>query len=130
MDYGSLETLAVRLDQGVLHVTLNRPEVRNAFNGTVVSELASTFDRASEDPETRAVLLSGNGKSFSAGADLSWMREQGELPQQENRASAEVMARMFLSIARCSKPVVLKAHGHALGGGTGLTAAVDIAITT
>ncbi len=76
------------------------------------------------------VQLRGNGKSFSAGADLQWMREQADLPKAENERSAEHMARTFLAIARCSKPVLGRIHRHALGGGTGLTAAVDIAIAT
>lgn len=106
---------------------LNRPEVRNAFNGTVVDELYRVFTAVHTEPEIRVVVLSGNGKSFSAGADLSWMQEQATLPEAENERGAARMAAMFLSIARCAKPVVARIHGHALGGGTGLTAAVDIA---
>ena len=124
------QTLAVRRDGKVLHVRLNRPEVRNAFNGTVVTELTAAFRAASDDDATHVVLLSGEGKSFSAGADLGWMQEQATLPEAENAASAAEMARVFLTIARCKKPVVARIHGHALGGGCGLTAAVDCAITT
>ncbi len=112
----------------VLQIRLHRPDVRNAFNGAVVSELRAAFDAASADPVARVVVLSGSGKSFSAGADLVWMQEQAALPPQENARSAEAMARMFLAIARCRKPVVARIHGHALGGGTGLSAAVDLAI--
>jgi methylglutaconyl-CoA hydratase len=129
MSIGSCETLEVVREGAVLHVRLNRPKVRNAFNGTVVRELQQVFGAANRD-EARVVLLAGNGKSFSAGADLSWMTEQADLPQEENRAGAVEMAKMFLSIARCKKPVVARIHGHALGGGCGLTAAVDIAICT
>jgi methylglutaconyl-CoA hydratase len=75
-------------------------------------------------------VVSGKGRSFSAGADIDWMRQQGELPEGENAAAAQEMARMFLTIARCPKPVVARIHGHALGGGTGLTAAADIAIAS
>lgn len=122
------QTLEVQRDGPVLHLRLNRPEVRNAFNGTVVEELAAAFAAAGDDSGCRVVVLSGNGKSFSAGADLAWMQQQAGLSAAENAASAERMARMFLAIARCSKPVVGRMHGHALGGGTGLTAAVDIAL--
>jgi methylglutaconyl-CoA hydratase len=122
------ETLEVRADGRVLHVRLNRPEVRNAFNGTVVTELSAAFRAIDTDEDLHVVVLSGNGKSFSAGADLGWMREQAELPQDANQRSAAEMAGMFLAIARCSKPVVARIHGHALGGGSGLTAAVDCAI--
>ncbi|MBL9076167.1 MAG: enoyl-CoA hydratase/isomerase family protein [Planctomycetes bacterium] len=124
------QTLEVARDGAVLHVRLNRPDVRNAFNGTVVEELQAAFAAASTDAATRVVVLSGNGKSFSAGADLAWMQEQAALPKDQNQRGAERMARMFLAIARCTKPVVGRIHGHALGGGTGLTAAVDVAICT
>lgn len=122
--------LEVAREGAVLHVRLNRPDVRNAFNGAVVAELRAAFDAASADTDTRVVVLSGNGKSFSAGADLAWMQEQASLPREKNAKSAQEMASMFLAIARCKKPVVAKIHGHALGGGTGLTAAVDLAICT
>lgn len=124
----SYQTLEVRADGPVLHVRLNRPDVRNAFNGAVVDELHAAFAAADADAAVRVVVLAGNGKSFSAGADLAWMTEQAGLPEDENRRGAERMARMFLAIARCKKPVVGRMHGHALGGGTGLTAAVDLAL--
>ena len=124
----SYETLQIEHDGPVRHVRLNRPDVRNAFNGAVVEELQRAFAEAGDDQATRVVVLSGNGKSFSAGADLGWMKEQADLPHAANAESADRMARMFLAIARCPKPVVGRMHGHALGGGSGLTAAVDIAI--
>jgi methylglutaconyl-CoA hydratase len=126
----SHQTLDVVRDGPVLHVRLNRPDVRNAFNGKVVEELGLVFREADLDEQARVVVLSGNGKSFSAGADLAWMQEQAELPTEQNERSAERMARMFLSIARCRKPVIGRIHGHALGGGTGLTASVDMAFCT
>lgn len=124
------QTLEVHAEGPVLHVRLNRPDVRNAFNGTVVAELGAAFDGADADADVRVVVLAGNGKSFSAGADLAWMQEQAGLPPEQNQRGAERMARMFLAIARCRKPVVARIHGHALGGGTGLTAAVDVAVCT
>lgn len=124
------QTLEVAHDGPILHIRLNRPDVRNAFNGAVVEELQAAFAAASADTKARVVVLSGNGKSFSAGADLAWMEEQAALPQQQNEVSADRMARMFLAIARCAKPVVGRIHGHALGGGSGLTAAVDVAVCT
>jgi len=129
MTFKNLETLEVVREGPVLHVRLNRPKVRNAFNGTLVSELQQVFDAANTD-DARVVLLAGNGKSFSAGADVAWMTEQAELPEAENRTSAVVMASTFLAIARCKKPVVVRIHGHALGGGCGLTSAADIAVCT
>ncbi|MEY2980873.1 MAG: hypothetical protein RL562_1100, partial [Planctomycetota bacterium] len=130
MEHPAYETLELAAEGRVLHVRLDRPEVRNAFNGTVVAELSAAFARIDRDPDVHVVVLSGNGKSFSAGADLGWMTEQASLPEEQNQRGADEMARMFLAIARCSKPVVARIHGHALGGGTGLTAAVDCAITT
>jgi methylglutaconyl-CoA hydratase len=123
------ETLELSRAGAVLHVRLNRPDVRNAFNGTLVRELSAAFAAADREA-ARVVVLSGNGPSFSAGADLAWMKEQATLPAAENERGADAMARMFLAIARCKKPVVAKIHGHALGGGTGLTAAVDVAVCT
>ena len=130
MEYPNFSTLEVVRKGQVIHVRLDRPDKRNAFNGTVVTELQGFFIEVAEDSEARVVVLSGNGESFCAGADLGWMREQADLPEGENAAGAQEMARMFLVMARCPKPVVAKIHGHALGGGTGLTAAADIAIAT
>lgn len=126
----SHDTLDVGREGPVLHVRLDRAEVRNAFNGRLVEELQLVFREADQDGDTRVVVLSGRGKSFCAGADLAWMQEQAQLDTEANERSAERMARMFLAIARCRKPVIGRIHGHALGGGTGLTAAVDIALAT
>jgi methylglutaconyl-CoA hydratase len=126
----SYETLEITQEGPVRHIRLNRPEVRNAFNGIVVDDLHKAFAEVDAHDETRVVVLSGNGKSFSAGADLGWMKDQAGLPHADNQKGADYMARMFLAIARCKKPVVGRIHGHALGGGSGLTAAVDIAICT
>jgi methylglutaconyl-CoA hydratase len=125
-------TLEVVREGPVLHVRLNRPDVRNAFNGAVVDDIGAAFAAADEEAArgARVVVLGGNGKSFSAGADLAWMQEQAELPADRNEQGAVRMARMFLAIARCKLPVVARVHGHALGGGTGLTAAADVAVCT
>jgi len=127
MSTARYSVLEVEQKGPALHVRLNRPEVRNAFNGAVVMELRQAFLDADRSA-ARVVVLSGNGKSFSAGADLAWMQEQATLPAEQNERSAAEMAAMFLAIARCTKPVIAKIHGHALGGGSGLTAAADIAI--
>jgi methylglutaconyl-CoA hydratase len=126
----SHETLDVDREGSILHVRLDRPEVRNAFNGRLVEDLQMVFREADRDDATRIVVLAGKGRSFSAGADLAWMQQQAELDPEANEQSAEQMARMFLSIARCRKPVIGRIHGHALGGGTGITAAVDVALCT
>jgi methylglutaconyl-CoA hydratase len=113
---------------GALDIALNRPERHNAFNAQVVRELREAFDWASAADEVRCVLLRGEGPSFSAGADIEWMRAQGELGHAENLESAREMAGTFEAIYACHKPVVAAVHGAALGGGTGLTAAADIAL--
>ncbi len=128
MRYQNLSTLAVARTGSVLRVDLNRPDVRNAFNGAVVDELIEVFAQIDVDPDVRVVVLAGRGKSFCAGADLVWMREQAGLEAEAAEADTARMARAFLGIARCKKPVVARVHGHALGGGCGLTAAADIAI--
>lgn len=128
MVYDTLQTLDITRDGPVLHVRLNRPEVRNAFNGELIDDIHKAFQHIDLDNEVRVVVMSGQGKSFSAGADLAWMKDQAELDEAENEESAAHMAGAFLRIARCVKPVIAKIHGHALGGGSGLTASADIAI--
>lgn len=118
---------AVRIerDGGVLRVTLARPETRNAFDGTLVAELAEAFVDVGT---ARAVVLAGDGPSFSAGADLEWMRAAAELDFEGNLREANAMRRMFEAIDACPAPVVAVARGHALGGGAGLLACADVAI--
>ncbi len=124
-----MQTILVDTDaRGVSTFTLNRPEVHNAFNGQVVAELHQAFLEADQDSKVRCVVLRGAGKSFSAGADVEWMRAQAQGTEHENRQGARQMAAMFGAIDKCRKPVVGLIHGAALGGGTGLTCAVDIAI--
>lgn len=107
-------------------VLINRPEVHNAFNLQVVEELHQVFRDL--EPSVRVVVLRGQGKSFSAGADVEWMRGQAVAGEEENRRGARQMAEMFQAIDNCRCPVVGVIQGAALGGGTGLTCAVDIAI--
>lgn len=114
---------------GVAVVELQRAERHNAFNATVIDELRSAFTALDVDDAIRAILLRGAGKSFSAGADIDWMRAQGEADEASNIAGAQAMESAFRAIYACRKPVVARVHGAALGGGTGLTAAADIAIT-
>ncbi|MGZ3497399.1 MAG: enoyl-CoA hydratase-related protein [Vulcanimicrobiaceae bacterium] len=122
--------LAIQIEDGVAAVALARPDVRNAFNARVIADLKSTFDELSTDPSVRAVVLSGDGKAFCGGADINWMRTSLELTRDENVADAQAMSEMFRSIDRCSKPVIARVHGAALGGGAGLVAVCDIAIAS
>ncbi|MGD0050500.1 MAG: enoyl-CoA hydratase-related protein [Vulcanimicrobiaceae bacterium] len=123
-----MATIHVTQEGDVAHVTLARPEVRNAFNAEMIRELRDAFTALSSDAQVRVVVLAGEGKTFSGGADVNWMRAALELGYEANVADAEAMSDMFRAIDRCSKPVIGRVHGAALGGGTGLTAACDIAI--
>jgi len=125
---GGMATTHCTIAGGVARVTLARPDVRNAFNAEVIRELRDTFHALSEDAAVRAVVLAGEGKSFCGGADVNWMRGALDLSYDENVADAEAMSDMFRAIDRCSKPVIGRIHGHALGGGAGLTAVCDVAI--
>ena len=114
----------------VARVTLDRPDVHNAFNATVIADLRSTFAAlAREGPtELRAVVLAGSGPSFCAGADIAWMRAAMQLDVEGNEQDAMAMADMFEAIDTCPAPVVARVHGAALGGGMGLCAVSDIVI--
>jgi methylglutaconyl-CoA hydratase len=109
-------------------VTLNRPEVHNAFNERLIAELTDAFAHLSADEGVRAIVLQGAGRSFCAGADLNWMRSSLDATHEENVADALRMADLFRAIDTCPHPVIGRLHGAALGGGAGLTAVCDIAI--
>jgi methylglutaconyl-CoA hydratase len=121
-----MQALRVEQDGDLLRVTMARPERRNAFDAELIAELTEAF-RAVGD-EVRAVLLAGEGKSFSAGADVDWMRSSIELSYEENVADARRLRKMLETIDSCPAPVVARVHGHALGGGCGLVACADIAV--
>jgi methylglutaconyl-CoA hydratase len=114
----------------VARVTLTRPDVHNAFNAELIGELRVAFKRLSDEPpdKLRCVVLSGDGPSFCAGADVTWMRASLGLSKEQNEQDAMVMAEMFDAIDRCPAPVVARVHGAALGGGMGLCAVSDLVI--
>ncbi len=109
-------------------VTLRRPDVHNAFNEQVIAELTAAFEDIRGSHEMRAVVLAGEGRSFSAGADLGWMRRAASYSEQENLRDAEALAAMLRAVAECPYPVVAQVQGSAFGGGAGLVAAADIAV--
>jgi methylglutaconyl-CoA hydratase len=117
--------LKVERDGRLLRVTLARPERRNAFDAELIGELAEAF---SDVGDARAVVLSGEGKSFCAGADVEWQRAAIDLSYEENVEDAMRLYRMCETIDRCPAPVVARVQGYALGGGSGLVACADIAI--
>ena len=112
----------------VLRVTLNRPEVRNAFNDELIARLADTF--AGITKETRAVVIAGEGEAFCAGGDLEWMKKASGYTHEENQRDATRLARLFRAIAECPAVVIARVSGPAFGGGCGLVAASDIAIAS
>ncbi|MEO8284900.1 MAG: enoyl-CoA hydratase-related protein [Chloroflexota bacterium] len=117
-------------ENGVCRITLNRPELHNAFNRELIDELRGAFESIADMPtgDVRAVVLSGAGKSFCAGADVNWMGASLDFTEEENVADALRMARMFETIDTCPVPLIGRLHGAALGGGVGLAAVCDIAV--
>ena len=118
--------LRVESTGSVLHITLDRPEVRNAFNDELIAALTDAFRRA----DARVVVLSGEGKGFCAGGDLEWMRKAAAYTEEENLADAMKLADLFQSIAECPALVIARVHGACFGGGCGLVAAADVAIAS
>ena len=112
----------------VAEVWLNRPEVRNAFNDGVITELTHAFEQLGSAPELRAIVLGGHGRAFCAGADLSWMRAMAGYSWEENQADAERLAQMLWTIYRCPVPVVGRIHGDCYAGGVGLAAVCDVLV--
>jgi methylglutaconyl-CoA hydratase len=121
-----VSNLTVERDGSVLRITLTRADRRNAFDAALIGELAEAFVDVGR---SRVLVLAGQGLSFCAGADVDWMRASAKLSYDENVADANAMRQMFESIDRCPSPVVVRVQGHALGGGAGLVAAADIAIS-
>ncbi|HVT43736.1 MAG TPA: enoyl-CoA hydratase-related protein [Thermoanaerobaculia bacterium] len=114
----------------VARVTLNRPEVHNAFNDELISEAIDVFGELSDDRETRVIVLAGSGANFCAGADLNWMARMATYTREENVRDSARLARMFAVINAARVPVVGRVQGAAIGGGVGLVAVCDIAIGT
>lgn len=114
--------------RGVASVTLNRPEIHNAFNDQVIADLTAIFRQLGADPAVRVVTLRGNGKSFSAGGDLNWMKRMAGYDRAENLADAMGLATMLRTLNELPKPTLAIIHGHCFAGAVGLVAACDIAI--
>ena len=121
-------TLDINRTRHVARVYLNRPEVRNAFNDSVIAELTAAFTQFATDSELRAIVLGGHGKAFCAGADLGWMRAMADFSWEENRADAQGLADMLWAIYRCPVPIVGRIHGDCYAGGVGLAAVCDVLV--
>ncbi|WP_154365548.1 enoyl-CoA hydratase/isomerase family protein [Duganella alba] len=122
------ETLNITREGYVATVTLNRPDVRNAFNETTIAEIKQAFSELGEDDALRAIVLAANGPAFCAGADLNWMKKMAGYTHAENQADALQLAEMLRTIYLCPKPVVAKVQGDCYAGGMGLVAACDIIV--
>ena len=121
-------TLDISRTRLVAKVFLNRPDVRNAFNDTVIAELTAVFTQFSTDSELRVIVLGGRGKAFCAGADLGWMRAMADFSWEENRADAQGLADMLSALYRCPIPIVGRIHGDCYAGGVGLAAVCDVLV--
>jgi methylglutaconyl-CoA hydratase len=124
------EYSAIRLQRAgdVARITLNRPEVRNAFNEAVIADLTAAFAELSSDPSVRAVVLAAEGKAFCAGADLNWMKAMAAFSWDENHADAGRLAAMLWTIYSCPVPVIARVQGDVYAGGVGLVAACDVVV--
>ena len=124
----AMETVRVEERDGVVRVTLDRPDVRNAFNGALIAELTRAF--AGIGGDARAAVLTGAGSAFCAGADIEWMRRGAALTAEEGEREAADMAAMYRAVDECPVPVLGRVNGPAMGGGAGLVAACDIVVAS
>lgn len=115
-------------DGPVARLRMNRPELHNAFDAMLIAALTGALEGLAGDDEIRVVVLEGDGPSFSAGADLNWMRGMASASEAENRADALALARLMRTLDELPKPTIARVHGAAFGGGVGLVACCDIAI--
>ncbi len=122
------DLISERDDRGVLRLTLNRPALHNAFDDQLIEALHGAFVQAASDESVRVVVIAGNGKSFSAGADMHYMRRMGDNSLDENRADAARLAAMLGALNSLPMPTVCRLHGAAMGGGVGLVSCCDIVI--
>jgi methylglutaconyl-CoA hydratase len=123
------ETLTLDIDKrGIAWLTLNRPDVHNAFNAVLISELHKAIADLGRNKTVRVIVLMGAGVNFSAGADLNWMREAADYTKAQNHADAMALSDMLYALNHVAKPVIALVQGAAMGGGVGLTACADIAI--
>lgn len=126
----NLQTLLYDVEGNVAKVTFNRPEVHNSFNDQMIRELDNVFDDIAQQQDVRIVILTGKGKSFCAGADLNWMRRVKDYSYEDNLKESMALADMLYNIYSSPKPTIAQINGAAIGGGTGLVAVCDIAVSS
>ena len=122
--------IKLKISQGVARVTMARPEKHNAFDDVLIGDLTRVFQSVSADEAVRVVVLAGEGKSFSAGADLAWMQRMADYSEAENLEDARQLAAMMKVLNEMPKPTIAQVQGAAFGGGVGLVAACDIAVAS
>lgn len=123
-----MPNLTIHHAGSIATITLNRPEVRNAFNEELIAELTQTFTEQGQRDDVRAIVLAAEGKAFCAGADLNWMRKMADYTRDENLADAGQLAEMLRVIYTCPKPTIARIQGDVYAGGMGLVAACDMAL--
>jgi methylglutaconyl-CoA hydratase len=122
------ETLKYEINEQIITIWLNRPEVHNAFNDTMLSELVDILEAVDSNEDIRVVIFTGSGKSFSAGADLNWMKKMIDYTYEENLEDSLMISKVFHKIYTLTKPVIAAINGAAIGGGMGFVGASDIVI--
>lgn len=125
----NFETLVITKKDDIATVMLHRPDVHNAMNDVLMKELTTCFAQLSKDDSLAAIILTGDGKSFCAGADLTWMKRMVGYSKDQNKKDSRLLLDMYTTIYSCPKPVIGRVNGHAFGGGIGLLAVCDITIT-
>jgi methylglutaconyl-CoA hydratase len=124
------EKIVVDIDKGVAQLTLNRAIIHNAFDDSVIAELTDIIDNLAQRDDVKVVVLAANGKSFSAGADASWMQRMAKYTREQNVSDAKALATMLDKLNNLPQPTIAKVQGSAFGGGVGLVACCDIAIAS
>jgi len=127
---GASDAVAVEVRGAVAWITLIRPDAHNAFDEEIIRLLKDAFAQLAKGSAVRAIVLTGSGKSFCAGADLNWMKRAAQFTREQNVADARAMAEMFAALRACPKPVIARVNGAAFGGGAGLVAASDISVAS
>ena len=128
IDMNRLTSIVVKSSDAIVHVTLNRPERRNAFDARMVSELCEAFEEFGGNASVRGIVLSGAGPTFCAGADLRWMNPESAISEMQAREDAQRLIRMYRAIDECTCPVIGRVHGPVFGGGVGMMAVCDIVV--
>ena len=121
--------LQINVENAIATVTLNRPDVRNAFNDEVILEVTKAFNELGARDDVRCIVLAANGTAFCAGADLNWMRSMADYTREQNLEDAGRLATMMRTVYECPKPTIARIQGDVYAGGTGLAAACDIAVS-